>query len=466
VLTGLDRVRAAARKDKRKRFTALMHHITLDSLRESFMHLQRGASPGIDGVTWQQYSQGLENRLRDLLERVHRGTYRAQPSKRAYIPKADGKLRPLGIAALEDKIVQQAVVTVLNAVYEEDFLGFSYGFRPGRSAHNALDAIWNGIMGKKVNWVLDADICGFFDNISHEWMQKFVEHRIADSRINRLIQKWLRAGVSEDGEWSKTIVGTPQGSVISPLLANVFLHYVFDLWVQQWRSQRTQGDIIVVRYADDFVMGFQHRGEAEQFLTDLRNRFAKFGLSLHPDKTRLIEFGRYAADNRRKKGLGKPETFNFLGFTHVCGVTHLNRKFTILRYTTAKRLRARVKQVTQTLMQHRHDPVQETGKWLGRVMRGYFAYHAVPNNARRLNMFRTLVIRAWLRALRRRSQRGRRLTWERFVCLVEKYLPKVSILHPYPSERFLAKYPKQEPYAVVPHVRICTGGGRQLPSLP
>ena len=325
-LIALDRVREAARRDRRARFTALLHHVTVERLQESFFALKHEAAPGVDGVTWEQYEADLEDRLRDLHRRIHAGTYRAQPSRRGFIPKADGRQRPLGIAALEDKIVQQAVVPVLNQIYEVDFLGFSYGFRPGRSQHDALDALWVGLMRKKVNWVLDADIRGFFDNIDHGWLLKFLEHRIADRRILRLIQQWLRAGVSEDGQWSKTEVGTPQGAVASPLLANVFLHYVFDLWVQQWRTKSATGDVIVVRYADDFVMGFQHRREAERFLRELGERFEKFGLALHPEKTRLIEFGRFAAENRRKRGERKPETFTFLGFTHICGRKPLKRR--------------------------------------------------------------------------------------------------------------------------------------------
>ena len=316
---GLRGVRQAAKERKQERFTALLHHLTVDLLRDSFYALQRKAAPGVDGVTWQEYETGLEDRLVDLHSRVHRGAYRAQPSRRVYIPKADGRQRPLGIAALEDKIVQQAVVTILNQIYEVDFKGFSYGFRPGRSPHQALDALNVGIHRKRVNWVLDADIRGFFDNMSHEWTMKFVEHRVADRRILRLIQKWLKAGVSEDGQWSETKVGTPQGAVVSPLLANVYLHYVFDLWVEAWRKKVAKGDVIVVRYADDLVVGFQHRTDAERFLREFRERLAKFGLELHPDKTRLIEFGRFAVRNRKQRGEGKPETFTFLGFTHYCG---------------------------------------------------------------------------------------------------------------------------------------------------
>jgi len=431
----------AARKDKRARFTALLHHVTLDLLQDSFFALKRKAAPGVDGVTWAQYEVDLETRLVNLHRQVHTGTYRAQPSKRAYIPKPDGRLRPLGIAALEDKIVQQAVVWVLNAIYEQDFLGFSYGFRVGRSAHDALDALWVGIMGKKVNWVLDADIQDFFGTVNHGWLLKFIEHRVADGRVLRLIQKWLRAGVSEDGQWSKTDVGVPQGAVVSPLLANVYLHYVFDLWVQQWRRKFATGEIIVVRYADDFLVGFQHRHEAERFQNELRERLLMFGLVLHPDKTRLLEFGRFAAENRRKRGQGKPETFDFLGFTHACGLKRQTRKFHVKRWSTTKRLRAKLQVVKLTLLRHRHKPIIEQGTWLRAVVRGWLNYHAIPGNMAALETFRTELVRYWLRALRRRSQRHR-LVWDRFGRLVERWLPHPTILHAQPHDRFYAKHPK------------------------
>jgi RNA-directed DNA polymerase len=437
----LQRVREVARRDRRARFTALLHHVTVDLLRESFYALKRHAAPGVDGLTWAQYEADLEARLADLHRRVHLGTYRAQPSRRTFIPKADGRMRPLGIAALEDKIVQQAVVTVLNQIYEVDFLGFSYGFRPGRGAHDALDALWVGLMGKKVNWVLDADIRGFFDAICHGWLVKFLEHRIADRRVLRLVQKWLRAGVSEDGQWSKTEVGTPQGAVASPLLANVFLHYVFDLWVQQWRTRSAAGDLIVVRYADDFVVGLQHRGDAERFLRELGGRMEQFGLALHPEKTRLIEFGRFAAANRRQRGEGKPETFTFLGFTHICGRKHWSGGFIVKRRTAAKRLRAKLREVRETLLRRRHEPIADLGKWLRRVMQGYFNYFAVPGNLVSLNEFRREAARSWLHALRRRSQRHR-LSWERFGPIVDHWFPRVQVLHEHPNDRFYAKHPK------------------------
>ncbi len=428
-------MREAARRDKKQRFTTLLHHVTDDQLRDSYYSLKRKAAPGVDGVTWEQYGEGGEERLQDLHEQIHRGAYRAQPSRRLYIDKEDGRKRPLGIAALEDKIVQQAVVTVLNQIYEEDFLGFSYGFRPERGQHDALDALTVGLRRKKVNWVLDADIRGFFDNIDHEWMVKFVEHRIADRRIVRLIQKWLKAGVSEEGQWMETTVGTPQGAVASPLLANIYLHYVFDLWVNQWRKKRAQGDVIVVRYADDIVLGFEHRREAEAFLEQLRERMRKFGLELHPEKTRLIEFGRFGEDNRGRRGEGKPETFNFLGFTHSCGKTRKGGWFTVKRRTITKRLRSKLREIKQELRQRWHERIVETGKWLGRVVQGYFNYYAVPGNFAALQTFRREIARLWLAALRRRSQRHR-LPWKRFAEIVNRYLPRPQILHPEPGARF------------------------------
>jgi group II intron reverse transcriptase/maturase len=435
---GLQRVRAAARRDKRARFTALLHHITAELLRESFYSLKRSAAPGIDDVTWRQYADGLGNRLSDLHGRVHQGTYRAQPSRRTYIPKPDGRQRPIGIAALEDKIVQQATATVLRTVYEEDFRGFSYGFRPGRRPHDALDAVWVGIVGKKVNWVLDCDIRSFFDSLSHEWMLKFLRHRIADRRIQRLVAKWLRAGVSEDGTWTPTTVGTPQGAVISPLLGNVYLHYVLDVWVDWWRKTQATGDVIIVRYADDFVMGFQHCHEARRFLQLLKERFERFGLEVHPDKTRLLEFGRFAAENRRRRGK-KVETFDFLGFTHICGRARTSTRFLLKRWTTAKRMRAKLQAVKEELRKRRHQSIRKQGAWLCAAVRGYFNYHAVPLNGDRCNAFRAQVSRHWLRSLRRRSQRHR-LSWARFKKYVRRWIPPQTILHPYPNERFYARH--------------------------
>jgi RNA-directed DNA polymerase len=440
-LNGLNRVREAAKRDEQLRFTALLHHVSVPLLVDSFYGLKREAAPGVDGVTWAEYETDLDKRLEELHSRVHRGTYRAQPSKRAYIPKQDGRQRPLGIAALEDKIVQHAVGRVLGQIYEEGFLGFSYGFRPGRSQHDALDALWVGITRKKVSWVLDADIRDCFGSFSHEWMIRFLQHRIGDRRILRLIQQWLRAGVLEKERWSKTEVGTPQGAVISPLLANAYLHYVFDLWVQHWRTHRATGDVIVVRYADDSVLGFQHRAEAERFLQDWRERLRKFGLELHPEKTRLIEFGRFAAANRKQRGEGKPETFSFLGFTHICGQTRKNGKFTVLRKTIRKRLLAKLKQVGEALWKLMHQPLAEVGKWLRSVVRGYFNYYAVPGNFASLRSFRREVGKLWWRVIRRRSQRNR-ITWELMTQFVTQWLPLPTILHPYPTTRFDAKHPR------------------------
>src|SRR5499427_4161093 len=440
VSQGLSGVRQAARERKQERFTALLHHVTVSLLRDSFYALKRQAAPGVDGVTWKEYETGLEDRIVDLHSRVHRGAYQARPSRRVYIPKADGRQRPLGIAALEDKIVQQAVVTILNQIYEVDFKGFSYGFRPGRSPHQALDALVVGIQRKRVNWVLDADIRGFFDNLSHEWMLKFVEHRVADHRILRLIQKWLRAGVSEDGQWLKTTVGTPQGAVASPLLANVYLHYVFDLWVEAWRKKVARGDVIVVRYADDLVVGFEHRTEAERFLEEFRERLAKFGLELHADKTRLIEFGRFAARTRQRRGKGKPETFTFLGFTHFCGQLTTG-PFIVWRITAKKRMVTKLKAIKAELQLRKHHRTTEVGAWLRKVVLGYYQYHAVPGNTGQLRVFMYRVRWLWRSVLIRRSQRAR-VRWDRLHPLLNRWIPQPRVLHPYPDARFAAMHPK------------------------
>lgn len=441
VSKGIQGVREAAQKDRGLRFTSLLHHVDPELLLDSFKLLQKEAAPGVDGVTWKEYEEGLEGRIKALHDRIHRGGYRAQPSRRVYIAKPDGRQRPLGIAALEDKVVQQAVVTVLNQIYEADFIGFSYGFRPGRGAHDALDALSAGIIMKKVNWILDADIKGFFDNISHEKLMELMGLRIADERILRLIRKWLTAGVSEEGQWSETTIGTPQGAVISPLLANIYLHYVLDQWMVEWRRTSASGDVIAVRYADDFVLGFQHRKEAEQFLEQLRKRLADYGLELHPDKTRLIEFGRYAAEQRKRDGVGKPETFDFLGFTHICGRIWKSGKFTVNRKTVGKRMTAKLKSIAAGLKKRAHESIAETGERLGRILKGYFNYHAVPGNLRRLYTFRRETARHWLFTLRRRSQRSR-WTCKRFVTLIDRYLPKPEVMHPYPIERFTAKHPR------------------------
>jgi RNA-directed DNA polymerase len=432
--SALERVRQAARRDRKQRFTALMHHVyDVERLRAAYFALKRQAAPGIDGETWQHYGEDLENNLQDLSARLKRGAYRAKPVRRAYILKADGRPRPLGVPTLEDKVVQRSVVEVLNAIYETDFLGFSYGFRPGRSPHRALDALTVGIVRSKVNWVLDADIRGFFDTLDHGWLVKFVEHRVADRRVVRLIQKWLKAGVLEDGKRTRSEEGTVQGGSISPLLANIYLHYVFDLWTQRWRTKRAEGDVIVIRFADDFVVGFEHRYEAERFLDELRERFAKFNLALHPDKTRLIEFGRFAASNRRRRGRGKPKTFDFLGFTHICGTTRQGW-FTVRRQTMRKRLQAKLKAVKAELVRRMHAPVPEQGAYLRSVVQGHTRYYGVPWNSYALSSFRWGVGRHWWRVLNRRSQ-GRHVTWVRMRRLIRQWLPSPRICHPYPTAR-------------------------------
>ncbi len=437
---GLHGVREAAREDSTLKFTALLHHVNEDCLREAFFNLKKTAAVGVDGVTWQEYERNVEANIVDLHGRIHRGAYRAKPSRRSWIPKPDGRQRPLGIASLEDKIVQQAVLWVLQSIYEQDFLGISYGFRPGRSQHDALDALSVAITSKKVNWILDADIEGFFDAIDHEWLIKFLEHRIGDPRILRLIRKWLRAGVSEEGQWSKTTVGAPQGSVISPLLSNVYLHYVFDLWIEWWRNNRCRGDVVVVRYADDFVIGFENHSEATACLEELRTRFAKFGLKLHEGKTRLIEFGRFAIERRKRNGEGRPDTFDFLGFTHKCAKTRKHGRFTIHRHSMAKRMRTTLQAIRAKLRKRMHRPVGETARWLRRVVQGWLNYHAVPSNSNRIGRFVDEVTRHWLAVLRRRSQRGRRgWTWARMQRFARLHLPRPRIVHPYPSQRFRAR---------------------------
>ena len=434
---GLSGVRIKAREQPELKFTSLLHHINEETLTEAFFALKKEAAVGIDEVTWQEYEVGLEDRIVDLHGRIHRGAYRAQPSKRIYIPKPDGQQRPIGIASLEDKLVQKAVVWVLQSIYEQDFANFSYGHRPGRSQHMALDALNVGFSDRKVNWVLDADVEGFFDAIDHEWLVKFLEHRIADNRILRLIRKWLRAGVSDDGQWSATTVGTPQGAVISPLLANVFLHYVFDLWIKWWRKERARGEVVVIRYADDFVIGFERKEEAERCLDELRTRFAKSGLKLHDTKTRLIEFGRRAAGNRQARGERRPETFDFLGFTHRCDVTR-HGWFALRRESIAKRMRAKLAKIKIELRKRRHQPIGVIGRWLGQVVRGWYGYHAVPGNLKRLNQFCDEIKKMWLHQLRRRSQRHR-WTWDRFAKLFDKHIAEPKILHPFPSDRFRAR---------------------------
>jgi group II intron reverse transcriptase/maturase len=433
--SALERVRQQAGRDGKMRFTALLHHIYDPARLElAYFGLKKDAAPGVDGETWRHYGENLEANLQGLSERLKRGAYRAKPVRRTYIPKTDGRQRPLGVTALEDKIVQRATVEVLNAIYETDFLGFSYGFRPGRSQHNALDALYVGLLTRKVNWVLDLDIRGFFDAIDHGWLIKFVEHRIADRRVVRLIQKWLNAGVLEGGKRLRVEEGTPQGGSASPLLANVYLHYAFDLWAHNWRRTRASGDVIIVRFADDIVVGFQHRADAERFRRELGERFAKFHLELHPEKTRLLEFGPFAIENRRRRGQGKPETFDFLGFTHICGKKRSNGRFTVLRQTIRKRLQAKLKEVKTDLRRRMHHPIREQGAWLRSVVGGHIRYYGVPTNSAALHTFRWQVGRLWLRTLRRRGQRHP-LTWARMQRHIDRWLPPARICHPYPLRR-------------------------------
>jgi group II intron reverse transcriptase/maturase len=441
--SALDRVRRKARWDKEARFTALLHHVDVDRLREAYRALNPKAATGVDDLTWETYGENLEENLRDLHVRVHRGSYRAKPTRRAYIPKPDGGMRPLGVAALEDKILQRAVVEVLNGIYEADFLGFSYGFRPRRSPHDALDALAAGVYNKKVSWVLDADIRDFFGRLDQDWLLRFLEHRIADRRVLRLIQKWLAAGVIEEGKRSQTERGTAQGASASPLLANVYLHYVFDLWGHQWRRRHAHGDVVIVRYADDYIVGFERYQDAQRFLADLRDRLANFGLELAPDKTRLIEFGRYAAKNRVRRGQGKPETFDFLGFKHCCSKTK-NGRFMLKRVTIAKRMRTKLREVKDELRRRRHHPIPDQGRWLASVLRGHYAYYAVPGNSDRINAFYNEVTRLWLRSLRRRSHRHR-LTWTRMRRISARWLPTPKRMHPFPNARFDANTQGRSP---------------------
>jgi RNA-directed DNA polymerase len=434
VHSALERVREAARKNKETRFTALFHYVyDLDMLGYAYFRLKKEAAPGVDGETWRHYGEDLEQNLQDLSHRLQRGAYHAKPVRRTYIPKSDGRQRPLGVTALEDKIVQRAAVEVLNAIYEEDFADFSYGFRPGRGQHNALDQLYLGILGKKVNWVLDLDIRSFFDTLSQSWLVKFVEHRIADRRVVRLIQKWLRAGVLEEGKLMVSEEGTPQGGSASPLLANIYLHYLFDLWAEAWQRKIARGDILVVRYADDIVMGFQEKTEAERFWSELQERMKKFDLELHPEKTRLLEFGRSAVEQRQKRGEGKPETFNFLGFTHICGKTRKGR-YTVIRQTIRKRVQAKLKAIKIELRRRMHDPLKEQGQWLRAVVGGHIRYYGVPGNSVALRTFRWRVERYWYRVLCRRSQTGY-MPWERMRRLLRRWMPPARVCHPYPSLR-------------------------------
>ena len=430
-----DRIRQFVQRERMVRLTTLLHHVTVDALRWAFFELKKDAAAGADGMTWRMYKEGLEGRLADLHDRVHSGAYRATPSRRVNIPKPDGGTRPLGVAAIEDKIVQKAVAEIiLTPIYEAEFLGFSYGFRPRRGAHDALDALAVGITRRKINWVVDCDIRKFFDTVSRDWLVRFLEHRIGDKRVIRLIIKWLNAGVMEDGEWRDDLRGTPQGSGISPILANVYLHYVLDLWFhKKWRSREVNGETIIVRYADDFVAGFQHKRDAERFLDAVKERFGTFDLELHPDKTRLIEFGRFAHRDRRQRGQGRPETFDFLGFTHYC--TKSRRGYFLLgRKPVSKRMARTLKRIKEELRRRMHCDVVDTARWLGKVVDGWLNYFAVPTSTLYLRRFVERLKRLWLKVLRRRSQKDR-FSLDQIKILVEKHWPRPLIRHPWPDQR-------------------------------
>jgi RNA-directed DNA polymerase len=439
-VSGLERVRRRSKSHPKERMTTLLHHLTVAALWQAYDRLKRKAAPGVDGMTWHEYGENLIPRLTELHHRIQSNRYRPQPSRRCYIAKGDGRQRPLGIAALEDKIVQGAVVDVLNALYEPAFMGFSYGFRPGRNPHHALDALAYGIKNRPVNWIIDADIASFFDTVDHDWLMRFLEHRIADRRLLRLIKLWLEAGVLEEGRIIASEEGTPQGAVISPVLANIYLHYVFDLWSHRWRRQHARGSVVLVRYADDIVIGFAHEWESRRFLAELRERLKQFGLTLHPGKTRLLEFGRYAAARRTRRRLGKPETFNFLGFTHICGRSQRGG-FLLMRHTRQDRMQAKLRELKAELRKRMHEPIPVVGKWLSQVLRGYYQYHAVPTNSPRLAAFRYFVARLWWRTLRRRSQRDG-FSAKRLARLVQDWLPAPKVLHPWPEARFAVNHPR------------------------
>ena len=434
-----ERIRQAATRKPKEKLTALLHHITTEALRAAYFSLKKDAAAGVDGVTWHEYGEGLAERLHD---RVQGGAYRALPSRRVEIPKPDGGTRPLGIAALEDKVVQKAVAeTILLPIYEPEFLGFSYGFRPGRGAHDALDALAFGINRRKVRWIVDADIRSYFDRIDRDWLVRFLEHRIGDRRVIRLIRKWLNAGVMEGTEWKDNLRGTPQGAIVSPILANIYLHYVLDLWFhKKWRARTAWGDTIIVRYADDFVVGFQHKRDAERFLRDLKGRLATFSLELHPNKTRLIEFGRFADMDRRARGERRAETFDFLGFTHYCTKAR-SGNFQLGRKPVGKRVDRTLKRIKAELRRRMHHNPYEVAQWLAKVLTGWLRYYAVPTSYRYLKRFSHRLRIMWLRAMRRRSQMDR-TRLDKLGRVAAAFWPPMKILHPWPEERFAVNHPR------------------------
>jgi group II intron reverse transcriptase/maturase len=407
VLTHLERVGQRARERRQEKFVNLLSHIKVPLLREAFARLRKDAAPGVDGIVWQQYAENLDAKLLDLQDRVQRGSYHPQPVRRVHIAKSDGRTRPIGVPALEDKIVQQAARMLLEPIYENrEFLGFSYGCRPGRHQHKALDALYVAIMGR-TSWVLDADIRSFFDTIDHEWMKRFIEHRIGDKRMVRLLMKWLKAGVMEGQKIHDVHEGTPQGGIVSPLLANVFLHYAVDLWVNQWRKTQARGEVRIVRYVDDVVITFQLEGDARTMKRMLAERLARFGLELHPEKTRVIRFGRFARENAHLDGRARPETFDFLGFTHICAEALKSHRFRLARRTSRKKRMAKLAALGHEIRKRRHEPISEQHEWLNAVLRGHYNYYGVPGNFPALRSFRSRVRWSWYRALQSRSQRAR-----------------------------------------------------------
>ena len=435
-MSSLHRIRRTAKGDSSARFNNLLHHITPQLLLDAYNNLNRKAVKGIDGETWRSYGEGIADKVNRLHTNIHTGRYQPQPSKRIWLPKPDGRKRPIGIAVVEDKVVQQALVWVIESIYEEYFLGFSYGFRPKRHQHKALDALYVALTQKKVSWVIDADIKGFFDNIDHDWMMKFLEHRISDKRVLSLVEKMLKAGVSDEGKWSASKVGSPQGGVLSPLLANIYLFYVLDLWINKWRKQDARGEIYIVRYADDFVISCQYQDDAHRLLNALHVRMKKFNLTLHEEKTRLLEFGRFAKQNRAKRGAGKPEPFTFLGFTHICSERRSNGKFTVKRLTIAKKQRAKLQEIKILLNKNRHVNLVDQGKWLRSVVTGYGNYHGVPGNTKALSNFRGQICKIWRKALRRRSHKAQKLNWYKMSRIIRLFIPTLRITHPYPNQRF------------------------------
>lgn len=439
---GLLRVRNKAKENKNLIFTELLHHATPEMFMECYRSLNKRATPGIDRQSWEEYGkENLEEKLKDLRNRVFNGTYRSLPARRVFIPKANGKMRPLGIVAIEDKIVQNVIRTILDQVYEPTFKGFSYGFRSGRSCHDALDALSYCIQHGKINWILDADLRSYFDSIPHDKLIGVVKLRVGDPRIIRLIKKWLKAGVLENESISISDYGTIQGGVISPLLANIYLHYALDEWIDKIRTNiPSLGRISIVRYADDFVICFQNRWAATKLLEELREQLGRFGLELQREKTRLIEFGRFAIQNRRARGDRKPETFDFLGFTHICSKAK-NGYFAIRRITSSKKFCRKLQDVKQEIRKRMHRNIDETLEWLKRLLLGYYQYYAVPYNILKLDSFRYHVGMYLFKMLRRRSQKARRtITWTWKKLHVDAALPRPKQVHDLPDLRFRRKW--------------------------